>query len=259
MREVAQWIEKDTSTLNSLYGKSEYPANHHTKWCPSDTEELFERNMRDSDSADKLLDLGWTRDSIIYRFNNHGFRTPHDWEIGEQAPGNMFLGCSVTMGIGLNIEDTWSYMIASQLGGKFYNLAQAGTGLETQYRMIKAWAPLLKPKRIFTIGAFEPRREFLDDNGNKFMFTPMTTDGADIAPFIFSEKETMISSIRVMDAIKQVAAECGAELWYPGIENLNLTWKRAPNHGKCARDLIHAGKGYHESIARTLENWKRLA
>lgn len=261
MKDVAKRLETDKIEFNTIYGKSDHLANQYLKWYPSDTHELFDRNMQDPILAAKLHDLGWTRDSIMYRFNNHGFRTDDDWEIGEQEPGDVFLGCSVTLGVGLNIEDTWAHRISSRLGnGRFYNLAQVGTGLETQYRMLRSWAPLLRPRRIFTIGAFEPRREFLGDKGDRFMFAPMTVnvDNTGVAPFIFSEKETTISAIRTMDSLKQVAAECNSELWYPGLENLIKSWKTAPKSGMCARDLIHAGKDYHRSLSMTLENWKRL-
>lgn len=259
MLDVAEWISKDPIAINGMYGKSDYSPNMVQQWCPSDTEELFDSNLRDPASSARLAELGWTRTSITYRFNNHGFRTPDDWDIDRYQEGNMFLGCSVTMGIGLNIEDTWAYKISSMLGGRFYNLAQAGTGLETQYRMLKSWAPILRPRRIFTLGAFEPRREFLGNNDHRFLFTPMTqnVENSHLAPFIFSEREIGISIIRTVDAMKAVAASIGAELWQPLPENI-LAAGRTVNAGKSARDLIHVGKGWHDFMAESAKNWTRL-
>lgn len=253
------WSGMDPIKLNGIYGKSKHPPNQSQQWCPSDTKELFDQNMANPATAARLAVLGWTESSITYHFNNHGFRTFDDWDIDGAGHGNMFLGCSVTIGIGLNIEDTWAYKVSSMIGGKFYNLAQAGTGIETQYRMLKAWGPILRPARVFTIGSYEPRREFMGDHGHDFMFTPWTDqiENDRISPFIFSETETRISTIRTLDAMKSVVASIGAELWCPRPEDHRAS--RAVRAGlRSARDLMHVGKDWHIAMASSIKNWVRL-
>lgn len=260
MIDVEKWALMDPVELNRLYGKSQYDPNVCQDWCSTDTEDLFDKNMKDPAATSKLKDLGWTKNSILYRFNNHGFRTPDDWEISDPGEGNMFLGCSVTIGIGLNIEDTWGYRISSMLGGNFYNLSQAGTGIETQYRLLKSWGPLLKPKRIFTIGSFEPRREFLEDQGGSMIYSARTagSDTHGIGRFICSDRDIGFSMIRTIDAMRCVALSIGAELWYPGFHNI-LEAHKVPGAVKTARDLIHTGKNFHSSLSDSLKKWTRLA
>ena len=85
-------------------------------YYPSDTKQ-FEKFKKD----------------ITYRFNNHGFRADHD--IDEvtgvqydkaQGPINAFIGCSNTMGIGVNLEETWCHHVNQRVGGIMINLGQAG-------------------------------------------------------------------------------------------------------------------------------------
>lgn len=252
-------IEKIKTPLEfcNLYGFSQNDANWKTKWLPSDTEERFDRNSNLKRTRRLLEEGSWTKDSILYTFNNYGFRTYNNFDLNNPAPGNMFLGCSITEGVGLNIENVWAYKINKVLGGAFYNLAQSGTGIETQYRLFKAWAPILKPKRAFTIGTFEVRREFIKNIGTLKVNGYTENSLPFLKRYLSCENEVYIGHRRVLDAIKMVAVENSIEL-YVIDESFHQEALFQATTGPWARDLDHLGPKYHEYASSDLNGWIRI-
>jgi hypothetical protein len=107
----------------NVYQFSHYDKNRTIPFCPMDTKKLWRDNSRKYPN-DKTTQY-YTENPIEYKFNNYGFRTPDDFNDDE---GNIFLGCSHTIGIGHHLENTWSYKLNQSLGGKFWNLSQGGNG-----------------------------------------------------------------------------------------------------------------------------------
>jgi hypothetical protein len=148
------------------YKESYYPANESWNWTLFDNKENFNKNL-----SNKSLKY-YKENPIEYSFNNYGFRTPDDFPDTErihpqrwserQAYGNVFLGCSHTMGVGHHLENTWSYKLNKHIGGKFWNLSQGGCGIQTDYRLILAWKDTLKIKNIFHYTVPWPRFEFFN-------------------------------------------------------------------------------------------------
>ena len=233
-----------------------YTPSTTTLWEDSDTEKNFKKNLRIPEFAEKLRAGGWTENNIQYRFNSSGFRSDDEFNIEDPAPGNIFLGCSITAGIGLNIEDTWGYKISKQQGGAFYNISQGGCGLETYYRFLKFWAPLLRPKKIFTIGAFAVRREFFKQD--RLVMVGLWSTGKDknlANNFFSSKREISIHELRTWDAIRMVAQDVGAEIYAPTIPTIEQA-SRIPNNNT-ARDLIHMGVEFHNYIASS--NFEKIS
>ena len=103
---------------------------------------------------------------IAYRFNADGYRcdeftAPSDFPI-------MFIGCSVTEGVGLHLEQTWSYLLLEKIRAKtgknipYWSLALASSGIDTQANNLYWYNKqgYAKPKMV--IGLIPPleRREF---------------------------------------------------------------------------------------------------
>lgn len=256
---VPETIEnaKSPEDFWKLYGLSYWPPNTVNKWMPSDTEEAFDKNMSNKKTRKLLIEGKWNKDSITYRFNNYGFRTDDDFDIENPSLGNMFLGCSFTDGIGLNIEDVWSYKLNQKLGGTFYNLGQGGTGLDTQYRLFKAWAPVLKPKRAFTLGAYEPRREFIKGDIALRINSWFEDSMLFFEKYLSCDNELIIHYKRTLDAIKLIAIENDIEL-YVLTEEINNKAKELAKADIWARDLIHYGPMYHDYIVDNFKSWQRL-
>lgn len=95
---------------------------------------------------------------VEYKFNSDGFRcdefsAPSDIPI-------MFVGCSVTEGIGLPIEETWSYKtlekIRQQTGANipYWSLGLGGSGIDTTAKSLYWWYRKYNVKPIHVFGEF---------------------------------------------------------------------------------------------------------
>ena len=65
-------------------------------WYPTDTEELYKKNIKLPDHRQILFDNNWIDAEIIYQINSEGFRTP---EFAPSKKRFMALGCSFTKGM----------------------------------------------------------------------------------------------------------------------------------------------------------------
>ncbi len=135
-----------------VWGKSNYIHNvwatgenkiHKSKvlkWCPMDTEELYQYNISNNKSL--MEKLNWIDNDITYSFNEHGFRS----DSFEKHCTILTNGCSQTMGIGLPLEDMWSKQIANHYNTNYHNLAVAGSDFQHLAQRSAYWLPIIKPK-----------------------------------------------------------------------------------------------------------------
>ena len=135
---------------------SRYNENDTVSWHSADTEALFNKHQKSKATRLQLKELGWTKDNILYKFNEHGFRS----DSFSESPGAIFIGCSVTFGVGLPYENIWPTLVSKKLNLSCWNLGQPAGSLDTCYRLAKYWIPVLKPKYIFILAPSMYRREF---------------------------------------------------------------------------------------------------
>ena len=151
----------------SIYQFSNYDKNRTIPFCPSDTRKNWHENLRKYQN-DKTIQY-YKENPIEYKFNNYGFRTPDDFNSDDK--GNIFLGCSHTMGVGHHLKNTWSYKLNKDLGGKFWNLSQGGSGVDCAFRLLYGFKDFLNVKNIFHFAPtmHKYRYEFIIDSHPKFM------------------------------------------------------------------------------------------
>lgn len=250
--------DMDDLEFNRRFGFSRLAPHTRATWMPSDKESTWMDNQDDPITRERLARCGWTADNIQYRYNNYGFRSDDDFEVGSSG-GVIYLGCSLTEGIGLNVEDTWAYRMHANLGGRFYNLGQSATGIETQYRLMRAWVPMLRPSAVLTLGAIGPRRELLGDTGTLVIGPWMDAyDVGHTEHALMGELEHAISTQRTLDAMRHVAMRFGVPLYMPSRETAGRAFAaRSPDD--CARDGIHWGRGWHAEMGRDLRGWERIS
>ena len=126
-------------------------------WYAMDTEELFNSNLK-ADPTNKHL-LHYQKHPFTYKTNEYGFRTEDSFDTKEA--GNVYLGDSHTFGIGLPIENTWSYLVNKEVGGKFFNLGIPGSGSATALRTLLNWSNKLNIERIFHYAPLYARYEYI--------------------------------------------------------------------------------------------------
>lgn len=91
----------------------------------TDTEELYKRNLERFGS-----DWHWAKTPVNYKFNKYGYRMNKELEDVDFNNYYAFFGCSYTMGVGLPIEETYSYRIAEAAGVDYINGALGGAPVE---------------------------------------------------------------------------------------------------------------------------------
>ena len=144
----------------SLYQSSIYKKNESWELCNPDSKKLLEENSKKFTNNKSLK--YYKENPIEYNFNNYGFRTPNDFNDVDE--GNVFLGCSNTMGVGHLLENTWPYKVNKKIGGKFWNLSQGGSVIQTAFRLLYGFKDYLKVKNIFHLVLFHPRYEFIQED-----------------------------------------------------------------------------------------------
>lgn len=88
-----------------------------------------------------------------YKYNNHGFRCD-EFTTASELP-ILFLGCSHTSGVGLELQDVWSNVLLEKIknhtGKKipFWNLATPGSSIDRQATILEKYIHELNPKLIF--------------------------------------------------------------------------------------------------------------
>ena len=116
-------IKENKFKRNDYIGKSKF-------FYGSDTEDMWEKKVRENRKK------YYINNPIEYKFNNYGYRTYDDFEKGKK--GILTLGCSFTEGIGLHLENTWSYKIAKHFNKPLYNLAVGGKGIRDSFERLIA-------------------------------------------------------------------------------------------------------------------------
>lgn len=123
--------------------------NKSTLWNGSDSEERFDAHGNKE----------YTKDDISYIMNSEGFRCD-DFKELTAIPNITFIGCSITEGVGVPENSTWTKLLHNkilqhlklnnkQFSLPYYNLGMGAAGLDQISRMIVQYWPILQPKITF--------------------------------------------------------------------------------------------------------------
>lgn len=237
-------IGNNSELYKSLGNNAKFlPPNETLSWIPSDTEELFDENLKNFPN-DVNLNY-YLKNPISYKLNEFGFRTPDSFD--NKGVGNVFLGCSHTFGIGHHLENVWSYKLNKKIGGNFWNLSVGGTGIITHFRLLYGFYKSLNIKNIFHFAPIYGRYEFfIDDvptslqtNRSEF-FQSKFGDSYDI---FLSNEQMAFTQESYHRAIKSLAYEIGCKYYYISSNKYdiqNVKDNRPKNFPYLkARDLIH--------------------
>ena len=185
---------------------------------------------------------------IEYRFNDNGFRCDYNMNNGLKSMNvNMFLGCSNTLGIGVNLEETWCYHINASFTGTrtMLNMGQGGGSAETCYRLAREWIPIIKPKDVFMLSPPETRREFWKEEHTPVIVGPKST----LPKTMVSEREIQLNRYRVKDAIENICRQHNIPFTYMYMHGLfEKTFNGEFND--FGRDGQHPGPESHKVIAK---------
>lgn len=85
---------------------------------------------------------------VLYKRNSLGHRCKELSELDDNFI--LFIGCSLTEGVGVALEDTFTYKLAQELEMDYYNLGLAGSGADLLSENLSLWFKNIKkiPKLI---------------------------------------------------------------------------------------------------------------
>ena len=270
------------TTLKSRIGPLR--PNSIIDWVPSDSKELFLNNLQNPEKRKRLEKMGWTEDSIKYRGNDFGFRMNEDFTNIIDDECIVYLGCSITFGIGLNLEDTWGWKHwrkhYQDKNFRYVNLSWPGSGADTFYRMLKSWSDILKIKKVYTLGSYFGRREIISSTSKSTQWRGEPNDRTnylilgnwvitrhgnhydDKSKMLYyqlsDDEELKISYARSWDAIRGICMRKDISLFI--LDDRKPESKNILSSDWAARDLRHYGPNWHTKLADLPESaWERLA
>lgn len=235
-----------------IHANSQFIAGHPTRaldWFPTDTKQLYQKNLNDPERRQLLEKFGWINADISYVHNSHGFRTKEF----TQTENFISLGCSFTYGTGLPQGCVWPELLSNMINVPVFNLGMAGTSLDTCYRAAKHYIPLLKPKFVVMLVPEKTRMEiFLEDL--VYIHLPSNPDVYKFSNdnwmkyWYTNEKNLDTLMQKNIDAIAWICKQNQADFYLVN-DNFMYTdhdfW-----HTDLARDLQHPGKPFHKALAQ---------
>tara|TARA_B100000900_G_C20601408_1_gene725824 strand:- start:6842 stop:7783 length:942 start_codon:yes stop_codon:yes gene_type:complete len=208
---------------------------------------------------------------LKYKINKDGFRNLDGSPFVKGSEVNIFLGCSDTFGIGMHIEDTWSYKLNKNHEGEYWNLGIPGTGVETQFRMLYHLVTKfdVKINNVFHWLPFRNRHEFLisetpwNDKPEFVISVPREEDAIfkqlpdQVKEHLMSDSTAALKNISYTSAIDKLVSDRGGNylvlnhdlVW--SNPKLNIRWKGQYDMSKSfvlARDLGHPNYQTHHDI-----------
>jgi len=217
-----------------------------------DSKQQFNKNV-----LTQPIDWYYHDKKLTYSFNNQGHRSKNFKDI-DQDNYILFTGCSHTMGIGLELEKTYPYIVSKKLGVDYYNLALPATGIDVVEYNLLTWffTVIKKPKLIIVQWPDHSRYIEYDFQIQRGLERGSWNTEPDKFPFIVNAEDTGMFYAR-KSMTYTLLDTCSPSTMIPfnfgnqqdyGIHDLHM-----PTLDK-ARDLSHAGIKSHEEFTKTLLN-----
>jgi hypothetical protein len=104
-------------------------------------------------------------ETVIYKMNEHGYRSESIYKEGDI--NILILGCSWTLGIGVNFDDIWPNIVGSKFDNSMiWNYSMYGTSVEfiskQYYKILKSG---FRPDIILLLWPGFSRRDYLREDG----------------------------------------------------------------------------------------------
>lgn len=217
-------------------------AGKTVQWISPDNEEQFKINQ--AQYSLKLSRNGYSDpDTVEYHFNSHGFRSD---EFSEKT-GALFLGCSFTMGMGVQYNRIWPKLVANDLGVECYNLGTGGASMDTAFRYIESYIESLDICAVFLLEPAENRIELLQE-GHEVQLGPWITESSDYHAYYSlwfgNEENFRLNTLKNRMAIGAICNEHRVPLVRATtFENPKLDF---------GRDLLHRGPKSHRAFANIM-------
>lgn len=246
-------LNTDEKVYNFPIGDLEIPPTHYWRrfsnqtlqWIDTDTQELWLKNLTDKETREKLSENDWMKiPSIEYTFNSEGFRCG-DFTDEE---GAIFLGCSITGGVGLPESCIWPTIIAKSLNLRCWNLGTSGGSMDSCFRLLNYYIDKLTVKYVFLLSPSPHRFEMHCSNVWKSVTPGSNNISGDTRREWYGSAQNAIHNYaKNFMAMKYICD-------YYGVEFYDVKTGMEPNTPDLARDLMHPGVTRQTVYANTFLN-----
>lgn len=245
--------------LENVFNIKQYPGRNTDLYNSSS---YWHQSGLDIESLYDPIDNLYQKKDIIYSFNEYGFRCDNFNNVSKNSI--VFLGCSVTEGVGVRKEESWSYIFLEKIKKEtnidfaYYNLSLAGCGLDSIIRAYYNFFDVLKPKIVI---AYFPqfRKEFLNFN-NKFDTISNNSKVLADNYFLLEKNTVFYENCKNMSFLEIMLQKYNTKLiwnyWgiydYPNYNgfkyNSQIEWD------KKGKDKSHPGPTAHNNFANSIFN-----
>lgn len=144
---------------NGIFGHSTY-YNLDSEFISFDSEEMLNKNL-ESQAQDWI----YRNKKVFYSYNSYGHRSIEPELLNDGYL--LFLGCSITEGVGLALEDCYSDVVANHFNTQYYNLGQGGSGPDLLVLNAMQFLAYVKAKPSKVIIQWPDTNRFfmVDENG----------------------------------------------------------------------------------------------
>jgi len=223
--------------------------SNNSEWTSGDTEEQYLDNVKTQPNNWYYKDR-----TINYSFNKHGHRCNDITDI-DLSNYILVLGCSHSLGTGLELEKTFPYLIAKELRCNYYNLSISASGIDALEYNLLTWIRKVNksPKAVVIqwpdhtrFASHFPRHENIIEKG-------AWTGDADSVELIVNAEESGFFNARKLFTVQLIKniVKCPIVTCLftsqPIFDPYNLYLRKVDK----ARDLNHAGIESHK-------NWSEL-
>ena len=246
--------------MNYLYPYIISRANSTKKWLGTD---CLENYKEVTDFGPNIYKPG----DIEYKFNNNGFRCD-EFTLKSEIP-IVFLGCSISEGMGLRQEDVWAYKLLEKIRNKtgknipYWNLGLGASSIDTQSSNLYLFSKI-QPYIQYVFSYFPPfhRREYCFGNNVTTAWGPgdqgrHKTLGNIFIDTYFKNHQTNQSLMLIDSILDKNNTRMYCSRW--GVEDndfdlfdtfLNMNYFAWPEERlDAARDGMHHGPAYHAQLA----------
>jgi|688.fasta_scaffold01693_8 hypothetical protein len=232
--------------MNTDLGFHSYKIFSNTiqEWDLFDSKERYEENL--NKNFNLLKSNNWIDKKITYKFNGDGFRS---FEFDADTDSILFLGCSLTFGTGLPLEETAGYLISQKLKLRFFNLGLGGTSNDTAFRFGYHYISTLKPKIVIMFSPENSRIELCENQKIFYYRSQMKFYQMDsfYKKWLLDDTNSFLNQQKNILAIENICITNNIKFLCFDAPKLFLIDFKVTND--FARDLIHPGIKTHQLVS----------
>ena len=227
-------------------------------YSPEFRDELFfhgKDNEATFEARKKRLGDSWyyTNNQITYKRNSLGHRSV---EIQDLNLDNYIIctGCSVTEGIGVEVQNRYSDLVQQDLNVDVYNMGVAGSGNDVIVLNLLTWLAKVEKKPKFIVIQWTDIHRFMNENV-QLKGVWMTSDPAieqfialgDAINYFLSKYKYLRSLLKTLTNIPIIEIPWSSE--FPKAESQHDTILPKTNYLDYGRDFMHPGIITHRQWA----------